>query len=126
MNAVFYIDGRMPERMSLPFISQLYEITKPYCKSLPQIYELDGKEGLRYNVKYAEKIMNTFDDVIFVTNMTYFLDNSIVWNQEVKMPMVWILIDGEWKHICSLTTKELRNGHNLEKMYISGAFTDED
>lgn len=126
MNAVFYIDGRIPERMSLPFISQLYEITDPYCKSLPQIYELDGKEGLRYNVKYAEKIMNTFDDVIFVTNMTYFLNNAIVWNQEVKMPMVWILVDGKWQHINSLTDKELRHGHNLEKMYINGVFTDEE
>ena len=41
------------------------------------------------------------------------------------MPMIYIKDkNGEWKLISELTNRQLREGHNLEKLYVNGEFCD--
>lgn len=59
------------------------------------------------------------------TNFLGALSNSWCWDEEKKMPMIYIRNgNGDWTHIVNMTDKELHKVHNLEKLYINGAFRD--
>lgn len=65
-----------------------------------------------------------FDTKVYTNSLDAF-SNFWCWDDEKKMPMIYIRDDsGQWKLIGELTDRELRMGHNLEKLYVNGVFCD--
>ena len=75
-----------------------------------------------YHYELSEKIVRLLEDefdcqVVLTTHNTNLLSNSIM-----RPDCFLILHDGKLTPICDATTRELRQGHNLEKLYMSGEF----
>ena len=64
---------------------------------------------------------NNAEDIVY-TNFSAALNNCFAWNEELRLPEVYLRNNGKWVRIDQLTNRELRAAHNLEKMWISGAF----
>lgn len=57
------------------------------------------------------------------TNCLDAFSNFWCWDNEKKLPMIYVRDKNyQWKLISELTTRELRMGHNLEKLYVNGEF----
>ena len=75
-----------------------------------------------YHFELSEKIVKLLEEefdcqVVLTTHNTNLLSNSIM-----RPDCFLILHDGKLTPICDATTRELRQGHNLEKLYMSGEF----
>lgn len=75
-----------------------------------------------YHYELSEKIVQLLEEefdcqVVLTTHNTNLLNNSIM-----RPDCFLILHDGKLTPICDATTRELRQGHNLEKLYMSGEF----
>lgn len=65
-----------------------------------------------------------FNTKVYTNSLDAF-SNFWCWDNEKKMPMVYIRDkNGEWKLISELTNRQLCEGHNLEKLYVNGEFCD--
>ena len=118
-NAVFYVEGKLPERWSITTAREIKEILGEEWDDA-MMHFLNGAEGYKYNHEIADKAMKIFEYNIFITNMVSFLDNAIAWNKAEKRSLIWIYENGGWVNIHELTNKELRQGHNIEKIYRNG------
>ena len=84
---------------------------------------LDAMNGYSYcdHLLYELKQIN-YKAVVY-TNVITALNNCYAWNKELRTPEIYIRNeDGEFTRIDMLTARELREGHNIMKMYISGEF----
>lgn len=95
-------------------------ISKAYDASLIYIDEFDAF----YHYEMAEKVVNFFkakypkSQIIMTTHNTNLMTNRLM-----RPDCMFILSrDGRLTPLCKATQRELREGHNLEKMYISGEF----
>lgn len=75
-----------------------------------------------YHYELSEKIVKLIEEsfncqVVLTTHNTNLMSNSIM-----RPDCFMILHDGKITPICEATNRELRQGHNLEKLYISGEF----
>lgn len=75
-----------------------------------------------YHYELSENIVKMLEDefdcqVILTTHNTSLLSNTIM-----RPDCFFILNDGKITSICNSTSRELRLGHNLEKLYKSGEF----
>ena len=75
-----------------------------------------------YHYELSERIVKLLEDrfdcqVVLTTHNTNLLSNSIM-----RPDCFMILHDGHITPICDATSRELRQGHNLEKLYMSGEF----
>lgn len=62
-------------------------------------------------------------NAVIYTNIITSLRNEFAWNEELQVPTIYIRNkDGEFERIDKLTNRELRQGHNIMKMYMSGEF----
>ncbi len=63
-----------------------------------------------------------FDTKVYTNSLDAF-SNTWCWDEENKMPMIYVR-DGnhQWRLISELTDRELRRGLNLEKLYVGGEF----
>ena len=66
-------------------------------------------------VKMLEQMHNT--QVILTSHNTNLLSNRIM-----RPDCYFILSDGKLTSFVNATNRELREGHNLEKLYMSGEF----
>ena len=63
-----------------------------------------------------------FNTKVYTNSLDAF-SNFWCWDDEKKTPMIYIRDkNNEWKLIQELTDKELHEVHNLEKLYVNGAF----
>ena len=64
---------------------------------------------------------------IVYTNSIFAFDNRYAWNRELGLPEIYIRKSrrGEFVNITSLTKRELREWHNLARLYIGGEFSEE-
>ena len=76
-----------------------------------------------------DKLMKYKDDeklsginIPIYTNFSAALNNKFAWNKELQVPEIYLRKNGNWVRIDELTDRELREGHNIEKMWITGAF----
>lgn len=89
----------------------------------PSLIYLDEFDAF-YHYEMAERVVCYFKNkypscqLIFTTHNTNLMTNRLV-----RPDCVFILSEkGTLTSLCNATTRELREGHNLEKMYISGEF----
>jgi hypothetical protein len=93
---------------------------------------IDGKEILtvdagmgfsncRKRLRYI-KDNYPFDTEVYTNSLDAF-SNFWSWDEEKKMPMIYIRNEnGKWTLIWDMTDRELRLAHNLAKMYVNGVF----
>lgn len=98
-----YFIYKVKEESNVPFI-----VLDDFCNSLTDSMAL-----------YIMDILNKSDiPYIITTNKTCLMDSDIL------RPDCYFIMDREkgLSNICDLTDKELRESHNLEKLYRAGAF----
>ena len=99
-------------------------LRKPHQLSIGNHYTIDATKGYSYNMKLLDTIQEREPDAIIYTTQIGALQNKYCWNKELKVPELYIRA-GEhmiFTRVDKLTTRELREGHNLGKLYISGEF----
>ena len=104
----------------------LDEIHDKYCSDPNNKYALVfASHGYQNNMNLVERLQK---DTIIVTNCLYLLSTEYGWNEETNSPEIYIKQkDGSLKNISELTQREIRQAHNIEKMYMAGEFdVDED
>lgn len=87
-------------------------------------YEVDAKNGISANINFLDELNQEEEDITIYTNSIFAFSNRYAWNENLKVPEIYIRA-GEhmvFTRIDKLTTRELREGHNLAKMYVSGEF----
>ena len=102
------------------------ELRKKYLLPESVDYIIDAGEGPTANISLLDWIRNNKPDAVIYTNSIFALNNRYAWNEELKVPDIYIRA-GEFMlffRIDTLTDRTLREGHNLAKMYISGEFDD--
>ncbi len=97
------------------FYAQYLANKKP---SFVYMDEFDAYYHYELSEKIVELLEKEFDcQVILTTHNTDLLSNSIM-----RPDCFWVLGSGVITPICELTNRELRQGHNLEKLYRNGEF----
>lgn len=81
----------------------------------------EGYSNCRKKLRYI-KDNYPFDTEVYTNSLDAF-SNFWCWDDKKKMPMIYLRDEyGQWKLIWEMTDRELRMGHNLEKLYVAGAF----
>ena len=63
-----------------------------------------------------------FDTKVYTNSLDAF-SNFWCWDEQKKMPMIYIRDNANrWALISTLTTRQLRVAQNLEKLYVNGEF----
>lgn len=87
-------------------------------------FTLDATYGPSENIKFLDTLNESNPNAVIYTNSIFAFSNTYAWNPVEKVPEVYIRA-GEhmiFTRIDKLTTRELRESHNLKKMYLSGEF----
>lgn len=86
--------------------------------------DIDAKMGYSFCENLLRQIHNSKKkDVIIYTNAISALHNYYVWNKELNVPEIYLRNkEGKFERIDNFTARELREGHNIMKMYMSGEF----
>lgn len=80
-----------------------------------------GYSNCRRHLRYI-KDNYPFDTEVYTNSLEAF-SNFYCWDDNKGIPMIHIRDEnGQWKLISEMTDKELRIRHNLEKLYVNGAF----
>lgn len=89
---------------------------------------VDASYGVSSNInildEFKQREIEDGESLIIYTNTIFAFSNQYAWNEELSVPEVYIRA-GEhmvFTRIDKLTNRELREGHNLAKMYVSGEF----
>lgn len=85
---------------------------------------LSGLRGARPNYEYAKHIQKSFgDNIVIYTNDIIFLLNAaeFAWNGET-FTIYLRNKQNEWVLLKDLTNRELRQGHNIFRLWFAGEF----
>ncbi|MBR5364200.1 MAG: AAA family ATPase [Oscillospiraceae bacterium] len=124
--SVIYFDNKTPLAFFENMSSGTMLLTKFYLQfmtnSTPFTFLFIDEFDAYYHYELSEKIVRLLEEdfecqVVLTTHNTNLLSNSIM-----RPDCFLILHDGKLTPICDATTRELRQGHNLEKLYMSGEF----
>lgn len=120
-----YFDYKKPLHFFKNMSSGTSELTRFYLRYMfinkPTFIYIDEFDAY-YHFELSEKIVklleNVFEcQVVLTSHNTNLLSNSIM-----RPDCFMILNQGKITPICEATKRELRQGHNLEKLYINGEF----
>lgn len=106
---IYFDDGYLNDRNLLPF----------HCDHI-----INAKAGYLENVEALDKIRKYCPKNTVYTNSLVALSTEYCWNEDLQVPELYIRQrkDDDFVRIDQLTTRELRQGHNLLKMYMSNEF----
>ena len=103
------------------------ELMREVQTAIGATHRVDGKFGFIHNQQaldtYNEYYKN--QDVIIYTNSLVALSNEYCWNDELKVPELYIRPGAgrkDFVRVDKLTLKALRQAHNLRRMYMANAF----
>jgi hypothetical protein len=87
---------------------------------------IDAKDGYSKNMEAIRKIIKDDKVHMVVSNQIKLLDNMLLWDKKSHRPKLCLLdkSDGKWKPAGRFTRKDIKNVHNLERMYIIGEFAE--
>ena len=106
------------------FDSTIFNFSKDFMND--EVYFTNSKNGYKVNIDIIEDLRIHYPDINIVTNLPYLLSNEFAWNTKENKSEIylWSVIDNQegFRNISDLTTREIREGHNIEKMYRSGEF----
>lgn len=84
-----------------------------------------ASKGVTNNIETLDLFARQRPDATVYTNSIFAFNNMYAWNEELGVPEVYVRTikhDREFTRIDKLTPRELRQGHNLAKMYVAGEF----
>lgn len=87
-------------------------------------YTVDATDGVNANFSILDMLNQKEEDITIYTNSIFAFSNQYAWNKDLKVPEIYIRT-GEhmvFTRIDELTGRELREGHNLAKLYVAGEF----
>lgn len=106
---IYFEDGKLVSSICLPF----------KCDR-----KIDARSGYSKNSADLDYLNCYQPNATIYTNSLLALDNKYCWNKDLQVPELYIRA-GEhmvFTRIDKLTTRELREGHNLMKLYVNGEF----
>lgn len=124
-NKELYFDHKKPLPFSSNMSSGTLALTRFYLQYLnrnkPSFIFMDEYDAY-YHFELSEKIVGLLEEefdcqVVLTSHNTNLLSNSIM-----RPDCFMILSNGNLTPICEATSRELRQGHNLEKLYKNGEF----
>lgn len=102
------------------------ELMKCVQVELGAIHRVDGKYGFLQNQQTLDTYNEYYRDqpVSIYTNSLVALSNEYCWNDELKVPELYIRpgVGREFVRVDKLTIKILRQAHNLRRLYMMNAF----
>lgn len=98
------------------------ELHRPNSINFKYRYIVDAGSGYSRNDSLLRFIKFIDNDASVYTNSIIALDNRLAWNEKLKVPEIYLIRDDKFVRIDELTARELREGHDIMKMYISGEF----
>lgn len=106
---IYFEDGQLLPQDMLPF----------KCDHM-----IDAGEGYSYCENALDYILANDPCSVVYTNMLTALDREYAWNRDYGVFEIYMRCgeDRAWHRIDELTQRELREGHNIMKMYIANEF----
>lgn len=105
------------------------ELMREVQTAIGALFRVDGALGFSRNKEvldiYNEYYKNTGKDVIIYTNSLVALSNKYCWNDDLKVPELYIRPGAgrkDFVRVDKLTNRALRQAHNLRKMYMANEF----
>ena len=87
------------------------------------VIKIDAIAGPGMNKAMLDYYVNKYPYCVIYTNSIFAFSNKYAWNKDLKVPEIYIRDENDvWTRIDELTDRELRQAHNLAKMYIAGEF----
>ncbi len=85
---------------------------------------IDAAAGINQNISALDSVYTKNPDAVVYTNSIFALNSKYHWNKEQDIPEVYIRREnnGPFIRIDKLTTRVLKKGHNLAKLYVAGEF----
>ena len=84
---------------------------------------IDAKYGYSLCESRLDTLLALPSDIVVYTNSTAALDGKYVWNNEYSVHELFLRDkNGVFQRVDKLTDRELRQGHNIRNLYVSGAF----
>ena len=120
-----YFDYKKPLHFTSNLSSGTMSLTRFYLQHLnknkPSFIYMDEFDAF-YHFELSEKIVELLEkefecQVVLTSHNTNLLSNSIM-----RPDCFMILNNGTLTPLCEATNRELRQGHNLEKLYMNGEF----
>lgn len=87
-------------------------------------FHVQADLGVTKNIEWLDYIAECNPNCTVYTNSIFAFNNMYAWNEELKVPEIYIRAGErmEFTRIDKLTNRELKAGHNLAKMYVTGEF----
>lgn len=108
---IYFEDGKLPLSYNIPI---------DHCLII------DAVNGASQNITELDMIKEKDPSATIYTNSILALNNKYAWNKELDVPEIYIRSEGTtgiFTRIDKLTDRELREGHDIAKMYINGEFS---
>ena len=107
---IYFEDGKLLDVQNLQIVSD---------------YIIDAADGVSANINLLSHLYENHRECVVYTNSIFAFNNLYAWNEELKLPEIYVRDSeqGLFTNISNLTNRQLRPGHNLAKMYISGEFS---
>ena len=106
---IYFEDGKLINSKLLPIIPN---------------FIINAEDGVTSCINQLDDINSVKLCAIIYTNSIFALNGKYAWNNKTKMHDIFIRNNenGCFERICDFTPRELREGHNIGKMYVTGEF----
>lgn len=87
-------------------------------------FVIDAADGVTACINLLDNLDKYRRDCVIYTNSIFAFSNRYAWNEKLQLPEIFIRDNehGLFTNITNFTKRELREGHNLAKLYVGGEF----